>query len=36
MAKKAVKSNNKPRNLAPGKKLRSIKTLTGKRQYEPV
>jgi len=33
MAKRTAKSNNKPRNLAPGKKLGSIKVLSGKRQH---
>jgi len=37
MAKKnARKPNNKPRNLAPGKKVGAIKTLSGKRQHSPI
>jgi len=36
MAKKMAAKPKKPRNLAPGKKMGAIKTLSGKRQHDPL
>jgi len=36
MAKKVAAKSKKPRNLAPGKKMGAIKTLSGKRQHSPI